>query len=227
MKRLIDIFGSLIGLILLIPLFPFIALAIKLDSFLGLPMSQITNPNPPLSPFKKGDEGGFFAKMTNSPVLIKLDRVSEGKIIKVYKFRSMVLGAEKQKKDLLNLNERKDGPFFKIKNDPRITKVGRFLRKFRLDELPQLINVLRSELSLVGPRPHEPEELFAYPREYRELLAAKTGLTGLSQVNGASSLKFLKELELDNYYLQNQSLWLDIKILFKTLAIFLTDPTGI
>ncbi|MHB9019600.1 MAG: sugar transferase [Minisyncoccota bacterium] len=195
MKRIIDIVGSLIGLIILLPFFPFIALAIKLDS--------------------------------NGPVLIKLDRVSEGKIVKVYKFRSMVLGAEKQKKGLLNLNERNDGPFFKIKNDPRITKVGKFLRKFRLDEFPQLINVLKGELSLVGPRPHEPEELFAYPREYRELLTAKTGLTGLSQVNGASSLKFLKELELDNYYLQNQSLWLDIKILFKTFYIFFTDPTGV
>jgi lipopolysaccharide/colanic/teichoic acid biosynthesis glycosyltransferase len=194
-KRIIDIIGSLIGLIILLPFFPFIALAIKLDS--------------------KG------------PALIKLDRVSEGKIFKVYKFRSMVVGAEKQKKYLLKLNERNDGPFFKIKNDPRITKVGKFLRKFRLDEFPQLINVLKGELSLVGPRPHEPEELFAYPREYRELLTAKTGLTGLSQVSGASSLKFLKELELDNYYLQNQSLWLDIKILFKTLFIFFTDPTGV
>ena len=164
---------------------------------------------------------------SKGPVLIKLDRVSEGRMIKVYKFRSMVVGAEKQKKDLLELNERNDGPFFKIKNDPRITKTGKFLRKYRLDEFPQLINVLKGELSLVGPRPHEPEELFAYPREYRELLTAKTGLTGLSQVSGASSLKFLKELELDNYYLQNQSLWLDIKILFKTLFIFFTDPTGV
>ena len=164
---------------------------------------------------------------SRGPVLIKLNRVSEGKIIKVYKFRSMVLDAEKQKKDLLNLNERSDGPFFKIKNDPRITKVGKLLRKFRLDEFPQLINVLKGELSLVGPRPHEPEELFAYPRKYRELLTAKTGLTGLSQISGASSLKFLKELELDNYYLQNRSLWLDIKIILKTIIIFFTDPTGI
>ncbi len=195
LKRTIDIIGSLIGLIILLPFFPFIALAIKINS--------------------KG------------PVLIKLDRVSGGRIIKVYKFRSMVIDAEKMKKGLLILNERNDGPFFKIKNDPRITRIGKILRKFRLDELPQLINVLKGELSLVGPRPHEPEELFAYPREYRELLTAKTGLTGLSQVNGASSLKFLKELEFDNYYLQNQSLWLDIKILFKTIFIFFTDPTGV
>jgi len=195
LKRTIDVFGAVIGLIILLPFFPFIAIAIKIDS--------------------KG------------PVLIRLDRVSEGKIIKAYKFRSMVLGAEKQKKDLLKLNERNDGPFFKIKNDPRVTQVGRFLRKFRLDEFPQLINVLMNDLSLIGPRPHEPEELFAYPREYRELLTAKTGLTGLSQVNGASSLPFLKELEYDRFYLENQSLWLDIKILFKTLFIFFTDPTGV
>lgn len=195
LKRVVDIIGSIVSLIILLPFFPFIALAIKINS--------------------KG------------PILIKLDRVSEGRIIKVYKFRSMIVGAENKKRDLLNLNERKDGPFFKIKNDPRITKVGKILRKFRLDELPQLINVLKGELSLVGPRPHEPEELFSYPREYRELLAAKTGLTGLSQINGASSLKFLKELELDDYYLKNISLWLDIKILFKTLIIFFTDPTGV
>jgi len=194
-KRILDIIGSLIGIIILLPFIPFIAIAIELDS--------------------KGS------------VFVKLDRVSEGKIVKVYKFRSMVVGAAEKKKDLLSRNERKDGPFFKIKNDPRITKTGKFLRKTRIDELPQLINVFKGELSLVGPRPHEPGELFAYPREYRILLSAKTGITGLSQVNGASSLPFLKELELDRYYLDNQSLWLDLKILIKTLNIFLTDPTGV
>jgi lipopolysaccharide/colanic/teichoic acid biosynthesis glycosyltransferase len=195
MKRFIDIIGSIVGLIILAPFIPLIALAIKMDS--------------------------------RGPVLIKLNRVSSGNIIGVYKFRSMIENAQSQKKDLLSLNERKDGPFFKIKNDPRITRVGKFLRKTRIDELPQLINVLKGELSLVGPRPHEPEELYAYPREYRTLLAAKTGITGLSQVSGASGLPFLKELELDRYYLNNQSLWLDIKILFKTLFIFFTDPTGV
>ena len=223
-KRIIDITGSVIGLIILLPFFPFIALAIKFDSSLGLPMSQILSPSSDIGSPKIRS---YFSFLNNSPVLIKLDRVSKGKIIKVYKFRSMIVGAAEKKKDLLKLNERKDGPFFKIKNDPRITKVGRFLRKFRIDEFPQLINVLKGELSLVGPRPHEPEELFAYPRQYRELLAAKTGLTGLSQVNGASGLPFFKELEYDKYYLENQSLWLDFKILFKTLVIFFTDPTGV
>lgn len=164
---------------------------------------------------------------SEGPAIIKLARVSKGKIVNVYKFRSMVKDAEKNKKKLMNFNERNDGPFFKMKNDPRITKVGRILRRLRLDELPQLINVLKGELSLVGSRPHEPEELFAYPKQYRKLLTAKTGMTGLSQVNGASSLKFLNELELDSHYHQNQSLWLDFKILFKTLIIFFTDPTGV
>lgn len=190
-----DIIGSTVGIIILLPFVPFIAVAIKLDS--------------------KG------------PVFVGLDRVSRGKIIKVYKFRSMIFDAQNKKKEFLAQNERKDGPFFKIKNDPRITKTGRFLRKHLLDELPQLFNVFKGELSLVGPRPHEPEELFAYPREYRELLAAKTGITGLSQINGASNLPFLKELELDKYYLENQSVLLDLKILLKTLNIFLRDSKGV
>lgn len=170
----------------------------------------------------------LFIKLdSKGPVFVKLNRVSEGKIIKVYKFRSMEAGAEKKKKDLLAFNERKDGPFFKIKNDPRITKSGRFLRKYLIDEFPQLFNVFKGELSLVGPRPHEPEEMLSYPGQYKALLLAKTGITGLSQVSGASNLPFIKELELDSYYLKNQSLWLDFKILLKTLFIFLTNPGGI
>ncbi|MBU4348211.1 sugar transferase [Patescibacteria group bacterium] len=194
-KRIIDIVGALIGLIILAPFTIFIALAIKIDS--------------------------------RGSVFVKLDRVSKGNIIKLYKFRSMVIDAEEKKGDLLILNERQDGPFFKIKNDSRITKVGKFLRKFRLDEFPQLMNVLKGDISLVGPRPHEPEEMFFYPQEHRELFLAKTGMTGISQTNGASGLPFLKELEFDTYYLKNQSLWLDIKILFKTFIIFFTDPTGV
>lgn len=164
---------------------------------------------------------------SKGPILVKLDRVSAGNIVKVYKFRSMVSGAHQLKPTLHHLNERTDGPFFKIKNDPRLTKVGKILRKFRVDEIPQLLNVLRGELSLVGPRPHEPEEVAHYPEQFKNITLAKAGVTGLSQVNGASSLPFLKELELDSYYLKNQSLWLDIKILAKTLAIMLFDPTAV
>lgn len=161
------------------------------------------------------------------PVFVKLDRVSEGKIVKVYKFRSMVEDADKMKKDLKHLNERDDGPFFKIADDPRVTKVGRFLRKIRVDEFPQLINVLNGELSLVGPRPHEPGEVKQYPEEYKFLPEAKAGVTGLSQISGASGLPFKKELELDAYYLENQTFWLDLRILFKTVWIFFTDPTAV
>ena len=159
--------------------------------------------------------------------LVALDRVSEGKIIKVYKFRSMVKDATARKKSLLHLNERKDGPFFKIKNDPRVTRVGRVLRRFRLDEMPQLINVLKGDLSLVGPRPHEPGEVFSYPEEYRSIIYFRAGATGYSQVNGASSLPFLKELELDKRYLENMSPSFDMKIILKTVAILFFDPTAV
>jgi len=125
------------------------------------------------------------------------------------------------------LNERNDGPFFKMKNDPRVTRVGRILRKYRIDEFPQLINVLKGELSLVGPRPHEPEEVIHYPGEYKHLILAKAGVTGYSQINGASSLPFLKELALDDYYVQNQSPFLDAKIIAKTVLIIFTDPTAV
>ncbi|MEK7464203.1 MAG: sugar transferase [Patescibacteria group bacterium] len=161
------------------------------------------------------------------PVLIKLDRVSSGKIIQVYKFRSMIPNAHSLKIGLASMNERADGPFFKIKDDPRLTRVGKWLRKFRMDEFPQFINVLKGDISLVGPRPHEPEEMLQYPLEYKDLYFAKGGLTGLSQISGASALPFLKEIELDKYYIQNRSLFLDLKILFKTVWIFFSDPTGV
>jgi len=164
---------------------------------------------------------------SKGPVIVSLDRVSSGRKIKVYKFRTMHDGAHRLKPALAALNERRDGPFFKIKNDPRITKVGRILRKFRIDEFPQLINVLKGEMALVGPRPHEPEEVAGYPASYKHLVLAKAGLTGLSQVSGASGLPFLKELELDDYYVKNRSLTLDAKILAKTAVIIFTDPTAV
>lgn len=194
-KRLLDIIGASLGLLVIAPFTPFIALAIKLES--------------------------------RGPVLVKLERVSNGKLVRVYKFRSMIHGAHGLKPKLAHLNERRDGPFFKIKNDPRLTKVGKLIRKFRLDEFPQLINVVKGELSLVGPRPHEPSEVIHYPHPHKHLMLAKAGVTGLSQVNGASSLPFLKELELDSYYARNKSLWLDAKIIGKTLAILFFDPTAV
>jgi lipopolysaccharide/colanic/teichoic acid biosynthesis glycosyltransferase len=194
-KRALDIFGSLLGLTIIVPLVPVIFVAVKLD-----------------------DGGNVF---------VKLPRVSSGREVLVYKFRSMVSDARSRKKDLEYLNERKDGPFFKVKYDPRITKVGKALRKFRIDEFPQLLNVLKGELSLVGPRPHEPEEVAQYPESYKHLPKFKAGVTGLSQVNGASSLPFIKELELDDLYSKNVSLWTDLKIISKTLGILFSDPTAV
>lgn len=161
------------------------------------------------------------------PAIIKLPRVSGGKTISVYKFRSMINKAHSLKPLLKDANERKDGPFFKIKNDPRLTGVGKFLRKFRIDEIPQLVNVLSGKLSLIGPRPHEPEEVIFYPPQYRHLILEKAGVTGLSQVSGASSLPFLKELELDSHYVKNRSAGLDAKILAKTAKIIFSDPTAV
>ena len=195
MKRIFDIAGSVIGLIISAPLWPAIVAAIKLDSA--------------------------------GPVLVRLARVSKGKIIYAYKFRSMVNGAHFIKAKFTHLNERNDGPFFKIKEDPRLTKVGKWLRRYRLDEIPQLLNVLKGELALVGPRPHEPSEVIHYPGEYQHLMLAKSGVTGLSQVNGSSSLPFLTELMLDNHYVKNQSLWLDTQILAKTAATILRDTTAV
>lgn len=163
----------------------------------------------------------------SGPILVSLDRVSKNSVFRAYKFRTMVVNAHQLKSRLSHLNERVDGPFFKIKNDPRLTRVGRHLRRFRLDEFPQLINVLKGDLALVGPRPHEPEELRTHPERYQHLVFTKTGVTGLSQVNGSSSLSFLRELELDSYYLQRQSLWLDLKIIAKTLLILFTDKTAV
>ncbi|TSC81883.1 MAG: glycosyltransferase [Parcubacteria group bacterium Gr01-1014_19] len=164
---------------------------------------------------------------SQGPAVIRLDRVSKGKKIRVFKFRSMYDGAHEMKPVLKVLNERTDGPFFKMAKDPRVTKVGRLLRKFRIDELPQLINVLKGDMALVGPRPHEPGEVIHYPGEYKHLIMAKAGLTGLSQISGASGLPFLKELELDSHYVKNKSLALDAKILAKTAAIMFSDPTAV
>ncbi len=177
----------------------------------------------PLVPFV----AAAIAMESRGPVFVKLDRVSAGRTIKCYKFRSMYNGAHAMKGILTVLNERSDGPFFKIRKDPRVTKVGRVLRKFRIDEFPQLLNVLKGELSLVGPRPHEPGEVAFYPHPYKHLVLAKAGITGLSQVSGASGLPFKKELELDDYYIKHRNLALDAKILARTVKIIFSDPTAV
>jgi lipopolysaccharide/colanic/teichoic acid biosynthesis glycosyltransferase len=123
--------------------------------------------------------------------------------------------------EFVKLNERGEGPLFKTKNDPRVTKVGRFIRKTRLDEFPQLINVLKGEMSLVGPRPHEPEEVAKYEKHHKKLLTIKPGCTGMAQISGSSDLDFEKEAKLDIYYIENWSMFLDFIIIIKTMFMYL------
>ncbi len=162
---------------------------------------------------------------TKGPVFAKLKRVGQGKEFYLLKFRSMVYNAEKYKQYLISGNERGDGPLFKMKGDPRITRIGRFIRSKRIDELPQIFNVLRGDLSLVGPRPHEPQEVARYERHHKKVLAIKSGVTGLAQISGAEKLTFEEEVKLDRYYIENWSLKRDIVILLKTLGILIFRKT--
>ena len=197
-KRIFDlIFGSLF-LVLLTPVFLIVPFLIKWDS-----------------------EGPIFARIPH--------RVGKGgSIFFMYKFRSMIKGADKIKKELLKFNEREKGkgPLFKMKNDPRITKIGKFLRKYRIDEFPQLINVLKGEMSLVGPRAHEVAEVAKYRKNHKIVFAIKPGITGLAQISGSSDLPFDEENKLDLYYIEHWSLWLDIKILIKTFLFVFTDRSA-
>lgn len=144
-----------------------------------------------------------------------------GRKFTLYKFRTMVEDAEERKQDLLHLNEM-DGPVFKLENDPRVTLLGRFLRRFSLDELPQLWNVLCGDMSLVGPRPPIPDEVARYQRWQRRRLSMKPGLTCLWQISGRNQIDFERWMQLDLEYIDSWSLWLDIKILLKTVPAVLT-----
>jgi lipopolysaccharide/colanic/teichoic acid biosynthesis glycosyltransferase len=142
--------------------------------------------------------------------------------IGVYKFRSMVPDADRRKEQLVRLNHRRDGPLFKIRNDPRVTRVGKFLRRWTLDELPQLFNVLRGQMSLVGPRPHLPEEVERYSLEQRRVFAVRPGVTGYAQISGRSDLSFEEEVRLDLQYIEEWSLLLDLWILWRTFFAVLS-----
>jgi exopolysaccharide biosynthesis polyprenyl glycosylphosphotransferase len=157
------------------------------------------------------------------PVFFKQVRVGKwGRNFYCYKFRSMYIDAEARKAALMTQNEA-DGPVFKIKNDPRITRVGRIIRKLSIDELPQLLNVLTGEMSLVGPRPPVPREVDQYEFDQRRRLEVTPGITGLQQVSGRSSLDFKRWVELDLQYISNQSFWEDVKILLKTVPAVVTS----
>ncbi len=153
------------------------------------------------------------------PVFFSQKRIGKnGKEFNMYKFRSMVTDAEERLKELLALNET-TGAMFKMKNDPRVTRVGRFIRKTSIDELPQLFNVLKGDMSLVGPRPPLPREVDEYTSYDKQRLFVVPGCTGLWQVSGRSNIGFKEMVELDLQYIQTRSLLVDVKIIFKTILV--------
>ncbi len=194
-KRGLDVMISGVLLILFIPLFGMISVAILVDS--------------------RG--GAFFRQI----------RVGKnGKLFNFYKFRSMIRNAEMLRKTLRNQNEAEE-PLFKIRRDPRITRVGRFLRATSLDELPQFWNVLRGDLSLVGPRPHLPEEVKAYSEAQQERLSVKPGITCRWQAENRSSTKFDEWIESDLEYIRNRSFRADLAILYRTFYTVLTRRNAV
>jgi exopolysaccharide biosynthesis polyprenyl glycosylphosphotransferase len=194
-KRIFDLLGSVLGLIILSPVLLISAIAIKLDS-----------------------KGTIFFKYLDDGSRVK--RVGQfGRLFNFYKFRTMHPNTHNLRyTELAGKNTREGSPLVKIKDDPRVTGVGRILRKTSIDELPQLLNVLKGKMSLVGPRPHLPEEVAKYEHHHKFVLAIKPGITGLAQTSGRSDLDFEEEIRLDTYYIEHWSPWLDIKIIFKTVG---------
>jgi len=202
LKRVFDIVGSSILIILSLPLMAIIAVLIKLES--------------------------------QGAVIFKNERIgNDGKKFIVYKFRYFkweycITEENKNVKEALKYEDRlieeksiRKGPLYKIKNDPRKTKVGKFIERYSLDELPQFFNVMKGNMSLVGPRPHQEREVEKYKEYHRRLLIIKPGITGMAQVSGRSDLDFEDEYRMDVYYIENWSLWLDILICFKTIGVIL------
>ena len=185
-KRMLDIVGSGVGMVLLSPVYLAIAIAVKMSS--------------------------------PGPVFFVQTRVGRyGRHFRFYKFRSMRQDAEALKDSLKSQNESKDGVIFKMKDDPRITKVGKFLRRTSLDELPQLWNVFIGDMSLVGPRPPVPSEVAQYTLEDRKRLDVIPGITCLWQIKGRSEIPFHEQVRLDKEYIMAGGFWKDIAILLKTI----------
>jgi exopolysaccharide biosynthesis polyprenyl glycosylphosphotransferase len=197
-KRIFDIFNSALLIILTSPVLILTAIIIKLDSY-----------GPVF----------FSARDDGNPVY----RVGQGgKLFRYFKFRSMTPGTDNMRYDeLAEKNLRADGPMVKIKNDPRVTRFGRFIRRWSIDELAEFFLVFKGDMSLVGPRPHLPEEVAKYEHHHKKVLTLKPGITGLAQISGRSDLSFEEEVKLDTYYIENWSLFLDLAILLKTpIAVF-------
>ena len=189
-KRVVDIIGGLVGIIILIPLTAILYIVNKI------------------------------LKENKGPLFFDQLRIGkDGKEFKLYKYRSMVMHADEKLWEYLSENEEAREEYYqykKLKNDPRITKLGNFLRKASIDEFPQFINVLKGEMSLVGPRPYLYREKEDMGSKYQQIIQVKPGLTGLWQVNGRSDVDFKERLEIDVQYIQDRTLWLDFKILVKT-----------
>jgi len=147
------------------------------------------------------------------------------KLFKMYKFRSMISNAEELLEELICENEM-DGPVFKIKEDPRITRVGRFIRKTSIDELPQLFNILMGDMSIVGPRPAIPHEVAEYNEYQKQRLLVKPGLTCIWQVSGRNSIGFDEWVDMDLEYIEKRNLWIDIKLIFKTVGVLFGDDNA-
>lgn len=197
-KRLLDIFGSLLGLILALPIFFIAAVAIKLSG-----------------------EGPIMA---DTPMRVGRN----GQLFKMYKFRSMVPNAQEVLKKNSKLFDEYKKNSYKIQHDPRITSIGKVLRRYSIDELPQLINIFRGEMSIVGPRAYYPFELEEQQQKYpnsREfvkiILSAKPGLTGVWQVSGRSDINFDKRVEMDALYVQRRSVFYDVYLILKTIPAVL------
>lgn len=203
-KRAIDLTGSLLGLLILSPLFFVISLAIKLDS-----------------------KGPIFA---DTPMRVGKD----GKLFKMYKFRSMVKDAHEILENNPKLMKEYKKNSFKIFNDPRITEIGKIIRRFSIDELPQFINILKSEMSLVGPRAYYPFELeeqqIKYPssRKFvKIILSGKPGITGVWQVSGRSNINFDKRVEMDAKYVLRRSVLYDLFLMLKTFPAVISGKGAI
>ncbi len=191
-KRTLDVVISVVGLIVLLPLFAAVALAIRIDS--------------------------------PGPIVFRQQRVGRGgKLFTILKFRSMCADAEARVDELRDLNEA-SGPLFKMRNDPRLTHVGRVLRRTSIDELPQLWNVLKGDMSLIGPRPPLPSEVKEYAPWHMRRLDVHPGITGLWQVSGRSDLTFDEMALLDIYYIENWSPLLDLRIVLKTVPTLFMGP---
>ena len=163
---------------------------------------------------------------SKGPVFFSQKRVGKnGKEFYMYKFRSMVVNAEELKEKLSAQNEM-SGPMFKMKDDPRVTKVGKFIRKTSIDELPQLWNVLKGDMSLVGPRPSLPKEVAQFEDWMYKRLEVKPGLTCYWQVSGRNNIDFEDWMKLDVKYVKERNLWIDIKLIFKTVGVLFGDKNA-